>query len=224
MPMQRLTSKIIHSDFKNRIFTEVQLKHVLAVSQQARYGLVHRAMQSGEIQRIRRGVYTLSNSLRDIPCHPFAIAQALSPLSYVSFETALAWHGWIPESVAETASVIPGRKKSYCEHPDFGIFTFQPLALEKSSFLQGVSRRQVDSQTFLLAHPLRALFDLVCQRKMEWSGLSALTQGLRIDESSLRRVSRHDCKALISVYRHQKVRHFIQSLAEQVSDEGVGYD
>ena len=220
--MQTLTEKIIHSNLKNRIFIEPQLKRLLPDSPQSRYGLVHRAMQAGEVQRIRRGVYTLANSLRDTPCHPFAIAQSLHPLSYVSFETALSWHGWIPEVVTETASVVPGRKKSYYEHSSFGAFSFSPLALEKSCFLQGVMRQQLNKQTFLLAEPLRALFDLICQRKLEWSDFSVLTHGLRIDEGLLLSVSNLDCEVLLPVYKHQRTRHFIKKLAERISASGDG--
>jgi predicted transcriptional regulator of viral defense system len=222
--MQTLTEKIIHSDLKNRIFTERQLKHMLSKGSQSRYGLVHRAMQAGEIKRIRRGLYTLSNLHRNVPCHPFAIAQALVPLSYVSFETALAWHGWIPESVQVTASVISGRKKGYCESPEFGTFIFFPLALERGPFLQGVTRQQVDGQTFLLADPLRALFDLVCLRKMEWSGLSALTQGLRIEESALFSLDTADFRLLESIYKQRRTRNFIESLVEQIQDLGGKHD
>ena len=216
--MQTLTETIFHSNLKNRIFTEVQLKHRLTGSSQSRYGLMHRALQAGEIKRIRRGLYTLNDTLRDVPCHPFGIAQALAPFSYISFETALGWHGWIPESVQVVASVVPGRKKWFCEHPDFGIFTFYPLALEKGYFLEGVTRQQVDKQTFLLAGPLRALFDLVCLRKMEWTGISQLVRGLRIEEDILYSVNSMVCEALKSVYKHRRTRHFIASLAKQLAD------
>lgn len=216
--MQTLTETIFHSNLKNRIFTEAQLKHKLPGSSQSRYGLMHRALRAGEIKRIRRGLYTLNNTLRDVPCYPFAIAQALVPFSYISFETALGWHGWIPEAVQEVASVVPGRKKGYCEHPGFGIFTFYPLALQKGYFLEGVIRQQVDKQTFLLAGPLRALFDLVCLRKMEWSGISPLIRGLRIEENILYRVDAKACEALKSVYKHRRTRHFIEVLAKQLAD------
>ena len=83
--------------------------------------------------------------------------------------------------VQVVASVVSGRKKGHCQSPDFGTFSFHPLVLEKGCFLEGVNRQQVDKQTFLLADPLRALFDLVCLRKMEWSGISQLTHELPDD-------------------------------------------
>jgi predicted transcriptional regulator of viral defense system len=41
--------------------------------------------------------------------------------SYISFETALAYHGWIPERVFVTASVVPGRKSRRYENEKMGI-------------------------------------------------------------------------------------------------------
>ncbi|MCK5912892.1 MAG: hypothetical protein KAG12_03375, partial [Desulfuromusa sp.] len=73
---------------------------------------------------------------------------------------------------------------------------------------------------FFIAQPLRALFDLVCQRKMEWFDFSVLTRGLRIDESLLRGVNSSDCEALVSVYKHQRTRHFIEKMAERISIGG----
>jgi predicted transcriptional regulator of viral defense system len=67
-------------------------------------------MKSGELVRLQRGLYVLADRYRAQPCHSFAVAQAFAPGSYISFETALAYHGWIPERVFVTASVVPGRK------------------------------------------------------------------------------------------------------------------
>ena len=61
-----------------------------ASNKQRRYHLVHRAIKAGELLRLRRGSYLLAESFRDYPIHPFALAQAFVPGSYVSYETALA--------------------------------------------------------------------------------------------------------------------------------------
>lgn len=219
--MQPLTETLMHSPLKNRIFRDVQLKDTLPGSDQSRYGLVNRALAAGEIWRIRRGMYVLDQAFRDRPCHPFAIAQALTPMSYVSFETALAWHDWIPEAVRVVTSVVPGRKRSSLETPDFGSFSFVPLALKRMAYLEGVSRQQADGQTFLLASPLRALFDLVCLRKLDWSGIDFLTDDLRIDHSALEPLSGIDCMAYLPVYKHQQTRRFIEALARHLSPPGA---
>ncbi len=215
--MQTLTEKVVNSPLRNRIFSDIELSRLLCGSAQSRYGLVHRALAAGEIIRIRRGFYVLDNRFRDVRYHPFSVAQALVPLSYISFETALAWHGWIPEAVHVIASVIPDRKKSSLEHPLLGDFTFTPLALVKQNYLTGVLRIQQDRQVFLLASPLRALFDLICQRKLFWSGMGALTGGLRIDEDLLAAVRQEDCLSYLALYQHQRTQIFIKSLAQDLA-------
>src|SRR3546814_9646973 len=65
------------------------------------------------------------------------------PGSYVSFESALAHHGWIPEAVFVTAGVTPGRKTLRFETTDFGTFSFHPLAIADYQFLAGVDRVQM---------------------------------------------------------------------------------
>jgi len=86
--MQPLTERIMGSGLVNRVFFDSQLKRMLKGSEASRYGLVNRAVKAGEVHRIRRGLYVLDNKYRKVPLHPFALAQALEPGSYVSLETA----------------------------------------------------------------------------------------------------------------------------------------
>src|SRR3546814_5095346 len=93
----------------------------------------------------------------DLPAHPFAIAQGLVPGSYVSFESALAHHGWIPEAVFVTASVSPGRKSLSFATADFGTFSFHPLAIKDYRFMTGVGRIKMGKLTAFVASPLREI-------------------------------------------------------------------
>src|SRR5690606_20788918 len=113
--------------------------------------------------------------------HPFSLAQKIEPGSYVSLESALAFHGWVPEAAYTTTSVVPGRKFKEYQHEQFGAFTFSPLAINPGCFLDLVQRRQADKQVFLLASPVRAFMDLVCLKKVEWQGMSWIRDSMRID-------------------------------------------
>ena len=68
-------------------------------SEDSRYGLVKRALASGEIIRIRRGLYCLAPKYQKKGINLYALAQLVYGPSYVSLESALSWHGWIPEAV-----------------------------------------------------------------------------------------------------------------------------
>jgi len=212
--MQTLTERVIEQGLANRILSERQLERVIGGRPARRYGLVNRALKAKELVRVRRGLYLVAQRYRTEPTHPFAVAQALEPLSYVSFETALSYHGWIPESVGTTASVVPGRKSSSIEHPVLGSFTFHPLALDRGHFLELIERQMLGAQIALVARPIRALMDLICLRKLEWQGLTWLTEGMRIEERYLQSVTRAELETLLQVYKQTRPKSFLSALAK----------
>ena len=217
--MQPLAQKLIDQGLANQVLTEKQLARILNGSQQRRYGLVNRALKAGELHRLSRGRYLLADRFRDYPGHPFALAQAFAPGSYVSFETALAHHGWIPEAVYTVSSVTPGRKTLVFDSGKFGQFTFHPMAVYTDRLLELVQRIQITEQTMLVAGPLRALIDLVCLRKTQWQGLGLLIEGMRIDEEHLKSIRHTDMTKLMLVYKQKRVNSFLKSLATELGHD-----
>ena len=215
--MYTLTEMIINEGLADRFIRVGQLYRLLGGSAKRRYGLVNRALKNGELVRLQRGLYILADRYRNHPPHPFAMAQALAPGSYVSFETALSYHGWIPEKVFTTSSVVPDRKSRQYEHPKVWIYSFHPLAVRKDFFLELVDRHQLDGQTVLVAKPCRALMDLVCLRKITWEDISWISEGLRIDLDMLRDINKEEMKTLQRVYKHKRVQEFISSLGHSVN-------
>jgi hypothetical protein len=214
--MSSLAQQVTAAGLADHILSERQIGDLLGGGDARRYGLVNRALKDGSLLRMKRGTYVLGKRYRSETVHPFTIAQGLVPGSYVSFESALAHHGWIPEAVFVTASVSPGRKTLRFETPDFGAFSFHPLAIADYRFLTGVDRVQMGKLTAFVAQPLRALLDLVALRKEEWAGLEWLTQGMRIDEDMLFGLRRKDFTKLKSVYKHKAVNGFLTALESAV--------
>jgi hypothetical protein len=220
--MSRLTQKLDEADYVGRIVTEHQLADILGGSDARRYGLVNRALKARDLLRIKRGLYCTNplGSNRNLPAqmiHPFAIAQGLLPGSYITFETALSHHGWIPEAVYEIASATPFRKSLQFQNDTFGSYTFTPIALKDYQFLVGVDRVKVGRMVALVAQPLRALMDLVATRKQAWQGINWLLHGLRIDGARLLELTDDHFEALSPVYKHKSTRAFLADLREAVT-------
>ncbi|MEA3467609.1 MAG: hypothetical protein U9R57_05210 [Thermodesulfobacteriota bacterium] len=215
--MHTATKEIIEQGLSDRVIRGSQLNRVINGSAGRRYGLVNRALKSGELVRLQRGVYVLADRYRSYHLHPFALAQALAAGSYISFETALSFHGWIPEKVYTTASVVPGRKSRRYVNEQFGSYSFHSLATEPGFFLELVERCHVNGQVALVAEPCRALMDLVCFRKVIWQGMGWIEKGLRIDSSLLRNITREDITILKQVYKHKRVQLFLYSLALELN-------
>ena len=207
----------MHSGLGHRVVSQAQLARLVEGTPQRRYNLVNRAMQHGELLQLRRGLYLLAPKMQNSSLHPYVLAQALQPGSYISMETALSFHGWIPESVPTTLSVLPGRRQLVVNHPVLGLYRFFPLALQRGQFLQAVDRNTFSGQTALVAQPLRALLDMVCLHKREAADMKTLVASLRIDEELFDSVDPATWELMQQVYLHKRMRECIQSLRREVA-------
>lgn len=210
--MTPLTEMIIESGYAERPLSARQLERLLGGGSGRRYGLVNRALKSNELLQVRRGLYVLANKYRRNNIHPFVLAQNLLPGSYVSGESALSFHGWIPEAVRSVLSITAKGKSLSYEHETLGKFEFRRMTVNSGCFLQAVARHELQNQVALIAEPLRALLDMVYLRKLPWQGLDFLLSGLRIEEALLQSVTWLDLTRLLDVYKGKREREFINEL------------
>lgn len=116
-----------------------------------------RWVKGGRLLQLRRGLYAVAPTWRKVEPHSFLVANRLQRGSYVSLQSALAWHGMIPEHVPVVTSVGPSRPETI-RNP-LGTFQFQHLS---DGLLFGYSRVEVSPRQFaFVASPEKALLDLV---------------------------------------------------------------
>lgn len=116
-----------------------------------------RWVAAGKLVQLRRGLYAFAPAWRKVEAHPFVIANALQRGSYVSLQSALAFHGVIPEHVPVVTSVGPRRAETV--RNALGSFQFNHLG---SRLSYGYTRVEVAARQFaFVAHPEKALLDLV---------------------------------------------------------------
>src|SRR3990172_882516 len=96
--MNKLTERIFES-MPACPFASHDVATLFPASEDRRYGLVKRAIAHGEIIHIRRGLYCLAPKYQRRSVNLYALAEHVYGPSYVSLESALSWHGWIPEAV-----------------------------------------------------------------------------------------------------------------------------
>jgi len=113
---------------------------------------VSRMLAAGELIPVRRGLY-----LRDRTVNPLALATTIYGPSYVSFETALAWHGLIPERVEEILSATL-KRPAVCETA-VGRYRYRHVPARVFSI--GIDRVEDTSLPWLLASPAKALCDTI---------------------------------------------------------------
>jgi predicted transcriptional regulator of viral defense system len=116
-----------------------------------------RWVKSGRLIQLRRGVYAIAQPYRKTEPHPFLVANSLRRNSYVSLQSALAFHGLIPEYVPVCTSVTTGRSEQL--DTALGTFTYRRI---KPDYLFGFVQQEVaPNQLAFVAVAEKALLDLV---------------------------------------------------------------
>jgi predicted transcriptional regulator of viral defense system len=116
-----------------------------------------RWVASGRLIQIRRGLYALAPPYAREAPSLLAVAARLRSPSYVSLESALAYHGVIPESVPVITSVTTGRPGRVAT--PLGDFIYRHL---RRSLFWGY--REIETgreQRAFIAEPEKALLDLI---------------------------------------------------------------
>ena len=162
--------------------------------------------KSGEIIRIKKGLYTFSEVLRKQPLCKELIANLIYGPSYLSGEYALSYYGLIPERVTTLTSVTIERSKKY-ETP-VGLFSYKKII--NPLYPSGIKIEKVGKLSFLIASPEKALIDKVWFDK-SFHGLSTsdykhyLENDLRIDFERLKDIDLNHMRAIIKSCNRPKL-------------------
>jgi predicted transcriptional regulator of viral defense system len=114
-----------------------------------------RWVSRGRIIRIHKGWYTLRDPFRRVRLDLNVVACTIKRGSYVSLQSALAYHGMIPEYVAETTCVTTGRPFSI-DSP-VGRIGYRHV---KRDLFFGYEQEISGVQEAYIASPEKALLDL----------------------------------------------------------------
>lgn len=193
-------------------FTDVELATLVSGTEDRRYALVKRAIAKGELIQIRRGFYCLGEPYRRRPLNLFTIAQKIYGPSYISLESSLSYHGWIPEGVFAVTSVSMQRSREF--KTPLGVFGF--IRVPADPFYAGVNRRSDDGGSFFLAGPWRALADYVYVYKKDWRGLGPLRESLRIEDTHLETADTRELEEIAEAFLSRRVRKFLKSVLKEM--------
>lgn len=176
------------------------MRHVLTgVSDQR--GKIARLLETGELISLRRGLYASRRNL-----DPLCLAGSIYGPSYISYETALSWHGMIPEGVAEVVSATIKRAASF--ENDFGRFRYQPIP--KLVYPVGILRVTDSDLPFLIASPTKALIDrIACEAGFRsMAEVARWLEGMRVELPS--RLDREQLVECADGYGRPSVRWLLR--------------
>lgn len=174
-----------------------QLKEVLAAYGNPRMK-ISRMLTAGELIPLRRGLY-----LRDRAVEPRSLAPAIYGPSYVSFASALAWHGLIPERVEEVICATLRRPAKF-ENP---VGRFRYRHVPPRVFAIGIERVEDSSLPWLVASPTKALCDTIAldASVRSQNDVRDWLQSMRIEEMPA--LDQEQLAACAADYGRPSVRH-----------------
>lgn len=163
-------------------------------------------LRRGDVIRVKKGLYVFGPDLRRRPFSRELLANLIYGPSFVSLDTALSFHGLIPERVEAVTSVTSKRPKRF-ETP---VGTFIYRGSPRRSFHLGMDRVEEGDVAFLIATRERALADKVRDQRgnpIRTKGDAAryLFDDLRIDEEEFGRLDPHVLDELADGLRSRKV-------------------
>jgi hypothetical protein len=163
-------------------------------------------LRRGDIIRVKKGLYVFGDELRRRPYSRELLANLIYGPSFVSLDSALSFHGLIPERVEALMSVTTKRPKSF----DTPLGSFIYRQSPRGAFHLGMDRVEEGDVAFLIATPERALADKA--RDDRGNALSNreeaaqyLFDDLRIDEGGFRQLDPSRLEDLARALRSRKV-------------------
>jgi len=215
--MQTLTEKVFHLSPPGGIFDETVVRNLFPDrSEGSRKVLVHRAAAKGEIIRLKPGLFLLGPEYRKAHPHPFVIAALLHSPSHVSLESALSYHGLIPEAVYHVSSVTSVRSRRF-ETP-IGVFTFKRVPASHPR--TGVKAVKFNDRSWaFIATPLRTIADQVyLQKQISWEkdGLEYLTESMRIEWEDLHKISFENIHEICESLRDKRTKRYLTGMYREL--------
>lgn len=175
------------------------------------HNFISRLCKSGELIRLKNGFFVISEKIENSLVPYEQIANLLYGPSYLSYEWALSYYGLIPEGVYVVTSACSIKPKNY--RTPLGTFEYNYLS--NSRYAIGIDQKENSAGNFLIATPEKALTDLVHKKSKYLTSqdlLIDLVEGRRIDEQSLKSLSKSHLAEIAECYRSQTVHHLLNAL------------
>lgn len=194
------------------VVTDLDFLNAIPGTPNRRQSLIKRAIAKGKLTHIRRGLYCLNDPLRKNQLNLFMLAQKIYGPSYISFESALSYHGLIPEAVPTITSATSKRSRTF--KTPLGLFIY--IHIPCDPFLVGVSQESPKQAPYLMASPWKALTDYLYFNKKDWKGIAPLLGSLRIEEEELKKTTKEELEELATTYRSRRIKKFLRGVKEDL--------
>ena len=163
-----------------------------------------RLVREGTYIPVVKGLYETDKSVPG-----YLLAGSIYGPSYLSFEFALTYYGFIPETVYTFTSATCDKKKKKIYKTPFGNFSYRDIPAE--AYYYGVKLIYEGEYSFLIATPEKAICDQLYKSRTisNYKELQELLyEDLRIYEEHINTLNVTDISFLATRYRSMNVKRF----------------
>lgn len=177
-----------------------------------RYDAVKYAVRKGVLVKVRRGLYFIKLPYKPTEYDPLEVAQLIYGPSYVSLESALSYHGWIPEAVYTITSVSTRRKKTF-ETP-LGIYGYAQTPA--GTFYSEVTRHASTSSISLMAEPWKAIADALFVYRRPWHSVNDLVLDLRVERDVIKSSNLESLQRVINDFEDKQAKRVLKNFLKEL--------
>lgn len=196
------------------VIRDADIASTIFESASKRYAVVNRALKKGSLVSLRRGLYLIGPPYRKVAQGNLEIAHYLYGPSYISFESALLYHQWIPETVYTTMSATSKRSKAF----DTPLGRFEYVHVPDRLIYLGVQRVGIEDEAFFIADPWKALADHYYAFGRNWKRPEDITLDMRIERETMLESDLTSLQVLSEHYQSSRVRRFLTNILKGLSD------
>lgn len=199
--------KLLNSWSKNYI-TNFELIDHIGGTRHSSFSKIKRAVQNGLLIRLKKEFYVINRESNPQKVDLFEISGVLYGPSYVSFQSALSYHQWIPETVCVVTLATSKRRVNI--ETEIAQFDYRHIPMEV--FPIGVAASKERTEHFLIAHPWKALADIIYVQKKFWKNLNQLSTDMKIDMELLQNSNLEFLEALTNLYPSKRVQTILRKI------------
>lgn len=179
-----------------KVFSTRDLRMLLKISEVAAYRLLWRYEKKGFVVKLKRGLYALKTNLPST----YLIANILYQPSYISFDTALSYHGIIPETIYSVTSATTKITRTF----EASGVKYDYHRIKKSAYT-GYKPIKYSGALILMAEPEKALADYLYF-------IDIRQRGLYYERIDLRNIKRNKLIKYAKLFRRPGILKLIKEI------------
>lgn len=195
-------------NIKNMPFFGGDVAELFSLSPSAMRNGLSRWKKRGLLVELKKGLYALSKSERQVALSPEIAAANIYQPSYISLESALSYYKMIPEKVSALTSVTARKTKTF--QNEEGIFIYRHL--KKPLYFGFIQQKDAAGYPYFLAEPEKALLDYLYlnlgQYKTNAKGY--LSGSLRLQNRAM--LNKKKLKSYVCRFKVKKLSRIIEEL------------